>query len=342
METDQTAGMISGKRVFITGADRFIGSHLAETLVRAGAAVTALACYNSFDSNGWLDDLPEDVRDNLEIVRGDVRDAGHMDTLIRGRDIVFHLAALIAIPYSYAAPRAYLDVNAGGTLGLLEAARRHAVWRFIHTSTSEVYGTAQTRPIAETHPLQGQSPYSASKIAADMLVESFARSFDLPAIILRPFNTYGPRQSERAIIPTIIRQAIDPACDVIRLGDLRPIRDFNFVADTVGAFQAIAVANGIDFGTAYNAGTGHSVSIGDVVNMVGAITGANKPIETEAVRLRPEGSEVWDLIADASRLKTATGWRAQTDLQAGITATIEWWKRRAAAGQLRRGRGYAT
>src|SRR6185312_8670130 len=201
-----------GKKVLVTGADGFIGSHLTETLVRNGADVTALALYNSFDSYGWLDDLPDSVRGQLKLVRGDVRDSAFLDRIMRGQAVVFHLAALIAIPYSYAAAQSYVETNILGTVNVLEAARQWETERVVHTSTSEVYGTARTMPISETHALQGQSPYSASQIGADMMAESYARSFDVPVVILRPFNTYGPRQSERAIVPTVIRQTLDPGC----------------------------------------------------------------------------------------------------------------------------------
>ena len=227
-----------GAKVLVTGADGFIGSHLTEALARQGAKVTALALYNSFDSHGWLDDLPESVRSQLHMVRGDVRDGAFVSRLVQGQEYVFHLAALIAIPYSYAAPQSYIETNVIGTLNVLEAARQWGTERIVHTSTSEVYGTALTMPINESHPLQGQSPYSASKIGADMMAEAFARSFGLPVVTIRPFNTFGPRQSERAIIPTIIRQALDPTCDAIMVGDTSPIRDLTFVEDTAAAFMA--------------------------------------------------------------------------------------------------------
>ena len=223
----------SRRKVLITGADGFIGSHLAEAMVAVGADVTALALYNSFDSHGWLDDLPAKAKSALRQVRGDIRDPHQMAKLCRGRDVVFHLAALIAVPYSYDAPSSYVQTNVQGTVNVLSATREAGVSRVIHTSTSEVYGTARFTPITEDHPLQGQSPYSASKIAADMMAESFHRSFAVPVITLRPFNTYGPRQSERAVISMVIRQALDPRCDALRVGDLPPSRDFSFVADTV-------------------------------------------------------------------------------------------------------------
>src|SRR5689334_9496711 len=226
----------AGTKVLVTGADGFIGSHLTEALVSAGADVMALAQYNSFDSHGWLDDISESVRERVNLVRGDVRDAAFVSRLVQGHAIVFHLAALIAIPHSYVSPQSYVETNVLGTLNVLEATRLHGTERVVHTSTSEVYGTALTMPIDESHPLQGQSPYSASKTAADMMAEAFVRSFGRPVVILRPFNTFGPRQSERAIIGTIIRQALDPSCPATMIGDATTVRDLTFVADTAAAF----------------------------------------------------------------------------------------------------------
>ena len=330
------------RRVTVTGADGFIGSHLAEALVRLGAEVTALAQYNAFDRNGWLDELDPAARASLRIVRGDIRDGAFMMRLLADQDIVFHLAALIAIPYSYAAPQSYVETNVTGTLNVLEAARTHGIARVVHTSTSEVYGTAQTLPIAESHPLQAQSPYAASKIAADKLAQSYALSFDLPVVVLRPFNTYGPRQSERAVIPSVIRQALDPACGAIRIGDPTPTRDFTFIGDTVAAFLAIGHATGIAHGEPYNAGTGKAVSIGEVVEHIRILTGANKPIETEDARMRPERSEVRALLADARRLAAATAWAPRVELANGLAQTVDWWRARLAAGAVRPLTGYAT
>lgn len=332
----------SGKNVLVTGADGFIGSHLAEQLTNAGAKTTALVQYNPFDSHGWIEDLPADIRAAMNVVRGDVRDPAFIARLVRGQDIVFHLAALIAIPYSYEAAQSYVDVNVTGTLNVLEAARNADVGRVVHTSTSEVYGTAITTPIAEDHPLQGQSPYSASKIGADMMVEAYARSFDLPAVILRPFNTYGPRQSERAVIPTVIRQALDPECTAIKVGDLSPQRDFNFVEDTARAFQAVGLADGLAYGTAYNAGSGVAHTIGDMVGKVLAITGCNKPLETEAARMRPAKSEVRVLLAGSDRIRGATEWAPQTDFDQGLETTLDWWRGRINAGKVRGDTSYAT
>lgn len=332
----------TGKNVLVTGADGFIGSHLAEALAGEGAAVTALAQYNSFDSHGWLDDIAAGTRADMRLVRGDIRDAGFVDGIVARQDIVFHLAALIAIPFSYVAPQAYVDTNVTGTLNVLEAARRHQTGRVIQTSTSEVYGTAITTPIAEDHPLQGQSPYSASKIGADMIAESFARSFDLSVMTLRPFNTFGPRQSERAVIPTVIRQALDPACDAIEIGDTAPERDFNYVADTVAAFLALAGSDEAPVGAVYNAGSGVAHSVGAMIDLVLEITGANKPVKTSVNRTRPEKSEVHLLLADPSRLTTHTGWTSTTNFKTGLARTIDWWRERIAAGKVRPDSGYAT
>jgi NAD dependent epimerase/dehydratase len=331
-----------GKSVLVTGADGFIGSHLVEALVGAGANVTALAQYNAFGANGWLDDLPQDVRSHLDIRRGDIRDPFFVHGLVDGQQIVFHLAALIAIPYSYDAPQAYVDVNVTGTVNMLEASRGAGVSRFVQTSTSEVYGTAQFTPITEAHPLHGQSPYAASKIAADMMAEAYACSFDLPVYILRPFNTYGPRQSERAVIPTVIRQALDPNCDAIRLGDLTPKRDFNYVGDTVGAFLRAGGAAEMDPGAPYNVGSGEAVSIGEMVGLVQNLCGVNKPVEHESARDRPANSEVYELIASAEKFNAASGWQTQIALEQGLAQTIEWWRERIRNSAVRRDSDYLS
>lgn len=329
-----------GMRVLVTGADGFIGSHVVERLVAAGASVTALSLYNATDSHGWLDDLAEPVREQVSAVRGDIRDPGFMLRLCEGQAVIFHLAALIAIPFSYRAAQSYVDVNVTGTVNLLEAARSHGAKRIIVTSTSEVYGTAQVTPITETHPLQAQSPYAATKIAADAMAEAYRRSFDLPVAILRPFNTYGPRQSERAVIPTAIRQALDPACTAIRIGNTAPQRDFTFVGDTADAFLAIGGSDAVELGTPYNAGSGRAVSIGETVDMIRALTGANKPVETEAERFRPDASEVGLLLADSANFTAATGWEPAVDLEAGLSKTVDWWRDRLAAGVVRPGSDY--
>jgi NAD dependent epimerase/dehydratase len=329
-------------KVLVTGADGFIGSHLTEALVRHDAEVTALSLYNSFDKNGWLDDLPEAIRARIAIRRGDIRDAAFVRRLLRGQDVVFHLAALIAIPHSYIAAQSYVETNVLGTLNLLEAARELGLARIIHTSTSEVYGTALTLPIAESHPLQGQSPYSASKIGADMMAEAFARSFALPVVILRPFNTYGPRQSERAVIPTVIRQVLDPSCTAIGIGDTATVRDFNFVDDTVAAFLAIGRAAGVEFGRAYNAGSGQAVSVAEMIDLVIGLTECAKPVEHDPERMRPAASEVRALLADSSRLAASVGWRPGVDLRDGLARTIAWWRDRLARNGTRRERGFIT
>ena len=331
-----------GLKVLVTGADGFIGSHLTEKLVRRGAKVTALCLYNSFDQHGWLDDLPDETRGKLKLVRGDIRDAAFVRRLAEGQEIIFHLAALIAIPYSYTAAQSYAETNVLGTLNVLEAAREHRALRVVHTSTSEVYGTALTMPIDESHPLQGQSPYSASKIGADMMAEAFARSFELPVAILRPFNTFGPRQSERAIIPTIIRQALDPSCNAIRTGDTSPLRDFTFVEDTAEAFLALGIARDIQYGRPYNAGSGKAVSVKDIIDLVLEATRCQRPVVQDANRMRPAGSEVRALLADSRRLSQDTGWRPRIDLREGLERTIAWWRERLALGLVRRETGFMT
>lgn len=331
MTSDSFDRNVAGRRVFITGGDGFIGSHLVEACLRAGAQVKALACYSSFDDNGWLDHIRPEARADVEIVRGDVRDAGRMRDMAAGAEIVFHLAALIAIPYSYAAPASYVETNVMGTLNVLQAARAAGAVRVVHTSTSEVYGTAQTRPITEDHPLVGQSPYSASKIGADKMAEAAFRSFGLPVVTLRPFNTFGPRQSQRAVIPTTIRQALDPQVAEIHLGDLTPERDFTFVSDTVNAFL-MAAGPGAEPGRTYNAGTGTAVTIGEVVDQIVTLAGCNKKVTTDTARLRPEKSEVRALIADNSRFREATGWTPEVSLADGLAATIDWWRDRPLDG----------
>jgi NAD dependent epimerase/dehydratase len=334
--------LYKGRKVLVTGADGFIGSHLIEALVDQGADVTALCLYNSFDMHGWLDDLPGPVRSSLKLWRGDVRDAAFIRRCVSGQEIVFHLAALIAIPYSYAAPQSFVDTNVLGTLNVLEACRDSGVARVIHTSTSEVYGSAITLPIDESHPLQGQSPYSASKIGADMMAEAFSRSFAVPVAVLRPFNTFGPRQSERAVIGSTIRQMLDPACATLKLGSLETVRDFTFVEDTVAAFLAIGSAPGIKFGSPYNAGSGKAVTVGELVDLLSGITGCTKRIEQEASRLRPVKSEVMALLADSSRLAADAGWRPRVDLRDGLARTLAWWEKRLIQGQVRRDDSFMT
>jgi NAD dependent epimerase/dehydratase len=331
-----------GRKVIVTGADGFIGSHLVEALVADGARVTALALYNSFDSFGWLDDLPEETNASITRIRVDVRDAGLMRRVLEGQEVVFHLAALIAIPHSYAAPQSYVETNILGTLNVLEAARERRVGRVVHTSSSEVYGSALTLPISEQHPLQGQSPYSASKIGADMMAESFVRSFDMPVVILRPFNTYGPRQSERAIIPTLIRQLLDSNCPVLKVGDTTTARDFTFVSDTVGAFMVAGSSGNLEFGSPYNAGSGKMITVADLIEVLVQVIGTRKPVACERERMRPGNSEVRALQADSRRLLGDTGWRPRSSLRQGLGCTVDWWRERLACGRVRRAETFMT
>jgi dTDP-glucose 4,6-dehydratase len=314
------------KKILVTGADGFIGSHLTEALVRQGHDVRAFVLYNSFGSWGWLDRAEDAIKSSIDVFAGDIRDPHGVHAAMQGCDAVLHLAALIAIPYSYHSPDTYVDTNIKGTLNVLQAARHLGVSRLIHTSTSEVYGSARFVPITEQHPLQGQSPYSASKIAADQLAYSFFASFDLPVVIARPFNTYGPRQSARAVIPTIITQ-IASGERRLKLGALHPTRDFNFVADTVGAFMAALRADG-GLGEVVNFGSNFEVSIGDTVQLIAQLMGAEVDIETDAVRLRPEKSEVDRLWADNAKAWDLFGWRpsygGHQGLRRGLQETIEW------------------
>lgn len=312
----------SGRPVLVTGAGGFIGSHLTERLVREGARVRAFVHYNARDDWGMLDDLPPDALKEVEVVTGDLRDGETIANAVRGRSAVFHLAALIAIPYSYTAPESFIDTNVRGTLNALEAARRAGVRRFIQTSTSEVYGTPDELPIRETHPLRAQSPYAASKVAADQLAMAFRHSFDLPVVVLRPFNTYGPRQSERAVIPTMLRQLLAGRREV-RLGRLEPRRDLTYVADTVDGFVRAATCEGID-GETIQLGTGRSDSIGELFELACRLVGVDATVVEDAARLRPDGSEVLALQADPSRARALLGWEAQTDLEDGLRKTIDW------------------
>lgn len=314
-----------GTKVVVTGADGFIGSHLTEALVARGADVRALCYYNSLGSLGWLDTVSADVRAELDIRLGDIRDAGFVDTLVEGSEVVFHLAALIAIPFSYIAPRSYVDTNVTGTLNVLESVRRHGVRRLIHTSTSEVYGTPDTLPIRETHPLRGQSPYSATKIAADKLCESYYCSFGAPVVVLRPFNTYGPRQSMRAVLPTIINQLLAGNTSV-ELGDLRPERDLTFVADTVEGFLAAAQATGVE-GQVIQLGTGRSVSIGELFDITCKVLGKHATVRKDDARVRPPLSEVMVLRSDPQRAHELLGWQPRVTLEEGIALTAEWCER---------------
>ena len=336
------AASYDGAKILVTGADGFIGSHLTEALVYTGGKVTALAQYNSFDSHGWLDELPEPIRAKVNLVRGDIRDAAFIGRLVHGHEIVFHLAALIAIPHSYVTPQTYVETNVCGTLNILEAARQHGTERIVHTSTSEVYGTALTMPIDESHPLQGQSPYSASKIAGDMMAEAFARSFGVPVTVLRPFNTFGPRQSERAIVGTIIRQALDPACSAIMVGDATTVRDLTFVSDTVAAFMAAGLSENLEYGQPYNAGSQRATKVGDLIDLIIELTSTRKPVLQDNRRLRPPNSEVRALLADCTRFARATGWSPKLKLPQGLERTIEWWRCRLSDKQVRRQNDFIT
>ncbi|MDC0954974.1 NAD-dependent 4,6-dehydratase LegB [Alphaproteobacteria bacterium] len=308
------------ENVLVTGADGFIGSHLAEALVKSGKRVKALCQYNSRSSWGWLDQSA--YCEDMEVVLGDVRDAGQMLELCKSVDTVFHLAALIAIPYSYQAPRSYLDANVTGTLNLLDAALKMGVKKVIHTSTSEVYGTALRVPIDEEHPLQAQSPYAASKIGADAFALSYHKSFDLPVVVARPFNTYGPRQSARAVIPTIIAQLLSGA-HTVRLGRLSPTRDFNFVADTCRGFLLLADCPAA-MGKAINIGSGKEISIGNLVGLIGRTMQIDVNIETEDQRLRPDNSEVERLICDNTLIKNLTNFESGYSLEDGLRTTVSW------------------
>jgi len=312
--------MITENKVLVTGADGFIGSHLTEALLNKGYKVRALAQYNSFNNWGWLEDIAP--RDGLEIVCGDVRDPDFCRELCRGIDTVYHLAALIAIPYSYAAPDSYVDTNIKGTLNMCQAARDAGCRRIVVTSTSEVYGTARYVPIDERHPRQPQSPYSATKIGADAIAQSFYNAFDLPVVTARPFNTYGPRQSARAIIPTIITQ-IASGRDKIHLGDLTPTRDFNFVADTAEGFIALGETPGIE-GRDINIATGREVSMAQTLETIAKLMGREVEEVTDAERLRPAKSEVNRLLGDNTLITTLTGWRPQHNLEEGLKKTIDW------------------
>jgi NAD dependent epimerase/dehydratase len=308
-------------RCLVTGAGGFIGSHLVEDLCDGGSEVRALVRYTSHGGGGWLAGLDPGRASQVEVVYGDIRDPDQMRHVVDGCDTVFHLAALIGIPYSYVALRQNLETNATGTLNLLEAARAGGVARFVHTSSSEVYGSAQYVPIDEDHPLVGQSPYSATKIAADQIVMSYMRSFEFPAVIVRPFNTFGPRQSMRAVIPTIISQAL--WSDRIRLGSLETTRDFTFVRDTAAGLIQAAAARGIEGGV-FNLGFGADISIGELAELIRGLVGTESPIEREETRLRPSASEVQRLCSDPSKARAAFGWQPRFSLREGLEQTIEW------------------
>lgn len=310
------------KRVMVTGAGGFIGSHLTERLVESGADVRAFVHYNALGSNGWLDNSP--VRKDIQIVAGDICDRDSVCQAVKGIEVIFHLAALIAIPYSYRSPASYVRTNIEGTLNVLQAAREAQIECLIHTSTSEVYGTAQYVPIDESHPLQGQSPYSASKIGADKLVEAFHRSYDLPVVTVRPFNTFGPRQSKRAVIPTIITQCLND--QLLRLGNLEPTRDLNYVANTVEGFL-LAASSPICLGRTINLGSGREISIGNLSKLISKLTRRDIKIQQEEQRVRPENSEVDRLVADCTLAGELLGWHPVIDLEKGLKITIESFKK---------------
>ncbi|MEY4466662.1 MAG: hypothetical protein RIR21_455 [Pseudomonadota bacterium] len=318
-------------KILVTGADGFIGSHLTEALVRQGYNVRAFTLYNSFNFWGWLDHCSEDVKGKFEVFSGDIRDPYGVKEAMKGCDAVLHLAALIAIPYSYHSPDTYVDTNVKGTLNVLQAARELGVSRVIQTSTSEVYGTARFVPITEDHPLQGQSPYSATKIAADQLAYAFYTSFGLPVVTMRPFNTYGPRQSARAVIPTIIAQLASGKRQ-IQLGAITPTRDFNFVKDTVNGFIA-ALRSDAGLGEVINLGSNFEISIGDTVRLIGEAMGVDVEILTDEARIRPETSEVQRLWADNSKARDLLGWQpsygGREGFKRGIAETADWFKQPA-------------
>ena len=311
------------KKILVTGAGGFIGSHLVEQLVVSGQQVKAFVHYNSRNSWGWLDSLDKKILNMVEVFLGDIRDPYNVRQAVNGVDTIFHLAALIAIPYSYISPQSYIDINTSGTLNLLQSAKDFKIKKFIHTSTSEVYGTAQYVPIDEAHPVQGQSPYAASKIGADKIAESFYRSFDLPVITIRPFNTFGPRQSARAVIPTMIIQLLSGQTN-IRLGSLHPCRDWVYVQDTVGAFIEIAKTN--LFGQTINIATQEDVSIGDLANKLIALINSQAKVVQDSLRIRPENSEVDRLLGSNDKIKKQTDWKMNYTLEDGLKQTIEWFK----------------
>jgi NAD dependent epimerase/dehydratase len=313
----------SSKQVLVTGADGFIGSHLVELLVRKGAQVTALSFYNSFNNWGWLESLP--CLDRIRVVTGDIRDPHFCLELLREIDVVFHLAALIAIPYSYRAPANFVETNVVGTLNICQAALASGVKRMVHISTSEVYGTARYVPIDESHPIQTQSPYSATKAGADAIVNSFYCSFGLPAVTARPFNTYGPRQSARAVIPTIISQ-LAAGCQEVMLGDTETTRDFTFVQDTCRGIVALAEAEG-GLGDVFNIGSNFEISIRELFHTIAELMDSKSRIHADETRKRPERSEVMRLWCDNSKLKAATGFQPQATLRDGLSQTIEWFRR---------------
>lgn len=310
----------NGVNVLVTGGEGFIGSHLTESLVASGANVRVLSYYTSFGRAGWLDQSP--VRDEVEVLPGDVRDAGRVQEAVDGRDVVFHLAALIGIPYSYVAPESYIQTNVQGSFNVADACRRAGVSRLVHTSTSETYGTALRVPIDEEHPLQPQSPYSASKIGGDMMALSLHHAFETPVAVARPFNTYGPRQSTRAVIPTILSQLLGGATE-IKLGTLTPTRDFNYATDTAAGMMAIAKCDAC-VGQVTNIGSGKEISVGDLAQLLIEAVGVDARVVIDESRVRPEGSEVDRLLADNTKIKKLTGWEPKVSLRDGLAETTEW------------------
>jgi NAD dependent epimerase/dehydratase len=328
IDLDRDAAALRGKRVLVTGADGFIGSHLTEALVRAGINVRAFVHYNSFNSWGWLDKADKEVRNSLDVFAGDVRDQGGVSAAMRGCDVVLHLAALVSIPFSYHSPEAFVDTNIKGTLNVVAAAREQGLARVVCTSTSEVYGTAQFVPITEQHPLKGQSPYAATKIGADQVALSYFLSFGTPVVVLRPFNTYGPRQSARAVIPSIAMQLL-AGNRRIKLGSLHPTRDFSFVADTVRGFVRAATADGVA-GEVINVGSGFEISIGETAKLIGEVIGLETEfeIEADAVRVRPSASEVERLFADVVKARKVMDWQPlygdRDGFRRGLAETVAW------------------
>lgn len=316
--------MIPKQRILVTGADGFIGSHLVETCLEKGLSVRAFVFYNSFDSWGWLDRLPGKKRSEIEVFSGDIRDPNRVCDAVKEVDIIFHLAALIGIPYSYHAPDSYVDTNIKGTLNILQAARKHGTQKIIITSTSEVYGTADYVPIDEKHPLKAQSPYSATKIAAERIAESFFLSFNTPAIIVRPFNTYGPRQSLRAVIPTIIMQTLSGQRE-IRLGSVHPTRDFNYVTDTCNALIEISKSEHV-IGETINIASGREISIGSLARKIIDKINPDIRIICDETRIRPNKSEVNRLLGSNEKIKKLTGWKSAIDIETGLSRTIRWFQ----------------
>ena len=315
---------LNGKKILITGADGFIGSHLIEILLKKSCHLKAFVYYNSFNSWGWLDTLSKETLKGVEIVTGDIRDSNGIRNEVKGVDIIFHLAALIAIPFSYHSPGSYIDTNIKGTLNVLQASRDYNSERVIITSTSEVYGTAKYVPIDEKHPFQGQSPYSASKIGADKIAESFCRSFEVPVVIARPFNTYGPRQSARAVIPTIVMQLLNDKKD-IQLGSLSPTRDLNYVSDICNGLIALAESDEA-IGREVNIGSGTEISIDELANLIIDIMEVDASVISDENRVRPENSEVEQLVCNSSLLRQLTGWSPEIAIQEGLVKTIEWFR----------------